>query len=522
MADGGLQAGRRRGRPFLTSYADMHAMGYDEAPARLVSALRTMIKQRFGTLTAFHTELRNCTGGPLTFAELSRQLRPQRFRNGPEKHVADAIVRVCDPAQQERVDRLWAAARAAPAAAPVEPNPSAGERVITLSHAAEEQGTTTTSLPASTQAGDAARYPYGESALAVEPKEARVSARPRRRRWIVAFGGSASVVIAAIVAAMLVLGRAHEVPVVSHLHTKALPDADSSPVGIAAVGDDTAWFTEVENNKIGRVTARAARADIEEFSATSDDIPVLHPFAIVADGNGGAWFTEGLPYDDHRPTGNRIGHIDAAGKIVTYPIPHSDAGAVGITRSSDGTVWFTEQRANQIGRLNRDGSIDEFPAARSSYPDQIVIGPDGNVWFTEFGVKKLAWMTRDGFVRAYDMGTSPVDVITRGTELWFTLIDGKKIGRLDPAHGRIQWIEVPTKGEHGPANLAEDHGHSGVWFTELSDAAVSYVSDAQPTAIGPRFLLAPGSEPVGISVGPDGTVWFTEQAGNQIGWISTS
>ncbi len=35
-------------------------------------------------------------------------------------------------------------------------------------------------------------------------------------------------------------------------------------------------------------------------------------------------------------------------------------------------------------------------------------------------------------------------------------------------------------------------------------------------------LPAPGSAPFGITLGPDGKVWFTESSGNKIGRITTS
>lgn len=313
----------------------------------------------------------------------------------------------------------------------------------------------------------------------------------------------------------------------SHLHEVALPKAGSAPLDIAAATDGTAWFTELENNKIGHLTADGT---IQEFDKTNAGDRLLHPFAIAAGPAKDAWFTEGVPADESRPSGNRIGHITADGVITTYPIPTANAGAVGITVRPDGVVWFTEQRAGQIGRLNLDHSIDEFPvggtSGGSSWPNQITSGPDGNLWFTEFSANKIAEMTPDGKPgKEYDIshgGPGPVDIIARGHELWFTVINGKKIGRLDPAGADVQWIDVPTTGELGPANLAEDRDRAGVWLTELSDAAITYLSDAQPAKTDTGHSLPGGSQPIGISVGPDGTVWFTEQLGNRIGWISTS
>jgi virginiamycin B lyase len=387
-----------------------------------------------------------------------------------------------------------------------------------------------TVLPANVRTSSTAAAPWSGP----HPMQNRPARRWQRTGALiggaaVVIGGAAIVIGVVGVVALIIRPEPTSVtlapPPASHVHTKTLRAADSAPLDIVAATDGTAWFTEFEGNKIGHVTAAG---DIREFDKISDGARLVHPFAVVAGPAGDAWFTEGVPADDSRPSGNRIGHITADGVITTYPIPTANAGAVGITIRADGVVWFTEQRSGMIGRLNLDGSIDEFPIAglESSWPDQITTGPDGNLWFTEFRANKIGQMTPNGYlVREYDIsrgGTGPVDIVTRGNELWFTVIDGKKLGRLDSSSGVIQWLDVPTTGDHGPANLAEDHGHAGVWFTELSDAAVSYLGDAQPTKIDPRYTLPVGTQPVGIAVGPDGTVWFTDQLGNQIGSISTS
>lgn len=316
-------------------------------------------------------------------------------------------------------------------------------------------------------------------------------------------------------------------PAAPQLHAVSLPVAGSAPVDIAVAADGSAWFTEFGSNKIGHVTAAGA---LREFDQPEQEASLSRPFAITA-GPDGMWFTEGVPAGDEvGPGGNRIGLITSDGTITTWPIPTPDAGAVGITVGPDGLVWFTEQRADRIGRLNRDGTITEFPIGSPSdgqrRPNQIISGPDGNLWFTEFDARKIGRITPRGQLLAeYDVsagGLGPVDIITHGGELWFTVIDGKKIGRIDPAGGDVRWIDVPTAGALGPANLAESPDRRGVWFTELSDAAISYIADAPTPAIGPRYTLPAGSHPIGIAVGPDGTVWFTQNLGNRIGWLTTT
>ena len=53
-------------------------------------------------------------------------------------------------------------------------------------------------------------------------------------------------------------------------------------------------------------------------------------------------------------------------------------------------MWFTEFKANQIGRISPAGTVTEFalPTA-GSQPVGIAAGPDGNLWFGELGQARL-------------------------------------------------------------------------------------------------------------------------------------
>ena len=55
---------------------------------------------------------------------------------------------------------------------------------------------------------------------------------------------------------------------------------------------------------------------------------------------------------------------------------------------------FTEETANQIGRITTMGVITEFQIPTpTSRPIGITGGPDGNIWFTEFNENKIGRLT---------------------------------------------------------------------------------------------------------------------------------
>src|SRR5438067_13029916 len=99
------------------------------------------------------------------------------------------------------------------------------------------------------------------------------------------------------------------------------------------------------------------------------------PLGIAAGPDGNLWFTE--------ETANQIGRIGPTGGVTEVRLT-SDADVSFVAAGADGNLWFTEFRANQIGRMTPAGAVREFPVP-SGLPDGIAAGPDGNLWFTENG-----------------------------------------------------------------------------------------------------------------------------------------
>ena len=67
------------------------------------------------------------------------------------------------------------------------------------------------------------------------------------------------------------------------------------------------------------------------------------PFGITPGPGGTLWFTE--------QDGNRIGRISTTGQITEYTVPTNRSEPKGITESSNGEIWFTEYSGNKIGQL---------------------------------------------------------------------------------------------------------------------------------------------------------------------------
>jgi virginiamycin B lyase len=282
-----------------------------------------------------------------------------------------------------------------------------------------------------------------------------------------------------------------------------IPTANSQPDDMDVGPDGNLWFAEVLGNRIGRITTAGV---ITEFLVPT---PNSRPTVVAGGPDGNLWFTE---RGTVASPGNKVGRITPEGAITEWTLPNGGSRPLGITAGPDGKVWFTEQAGNRIGRIDpATGAITEFPLPNpSSQPWEITAGPEGNVWFTEFSGNRIGRITPEGVITEFAVPTpaSQPNTIRRGPD-------------LNPGDNCVYQRE-----QLGEAAFAARYGSFGgcvarlavtktLWFTETAANRV-----AQVTTDGDIFEYAvptPGSQPIGITHGPDGAVWFAELAANKIG-----
>ncbi len=189
--------------------------------------------------------------------------------------------------------------------------------------------------------------------------------------------------------------------------------------------------------------------------------------------------------------------------------------------SPDGSLWFTEQKANKIGRLNpATGRMDDFGLrTRDSGPHGLVVDKQGSVWFTANSKGYIGKLNPDrGEIaeyplkdeRAKDPHTPVFDA--KGI-LWFTVQEGNLIGRLDPTSSEVRLKEVPT--EHArPYGIVI--GKDGApYFCEFGTNKLGRVN---PLTFEIReYLLPSGARPRRIALASDGTLFYTDFARGMLG-----
>jgi virginiamycin B lyase len=289
-----------------------------------------------------------------------------------------------------------------------------------------------------------------------------------------------------------------------------------STMKLIGVGRQTRVFVLVLTAVGLFAAAPAAMADpsaaVSHFAVPT---PNAQPQGIVVAPDGSIWFTE--------HNADQIGELTPGGSFNQYPIPTAASQPEGIAVAPDGSVWFTESNADKIGELTPGGSFNEYPTAAASGPDQITIGPDGDPWFTATAGNRIGTVS-GGMVVSYAIpvpGSEPEGITTSdaGT-IWFTEAGAPYAGTISTT-GTIVTTQLPTT--IGFAAVATDAA-GNVWLTKpptFPGLESGVLELAGGSKLASEAFLPQGSEPSAIAIGPDGAAWFTETGSGQIARITS-
>ena len=207
-------------------------------------------------------------------------------------------------------------------------------------------------------------------------------------------------------------------------------------------------------------------------------------------------------------------------RISELPLS-SDANPYGIAVDKRGLVWFAESGSGSLARYDpTTGSFSEFPLPQAgSRPFYITIDNNGAVWISETQYNQIVMFDpATNTFKQYPVPTSgavPGGVAPdKNGNIWFTEEIAGKIGRLDPSTGNITEFQIPSP-DSIPIQTAID-AKGLIWFTESKAGKIGMINPESGaiTEFQPRNGTLLG--PTGITTTPDGSIWFTEHAGNRI------
>ncbi|HEY1472025.1 MAG TPA: hypothetical protein VGF61_23495 [Candidatus Acidoferrum sp.] len=213
--------------------------------------------------------------------------------------------------------------------------------------------------------------------------------------------------------------------------------------------------------------------------------------------------------------------------IREWAVPTKGAHPHDPAVGGDGSLWFTEQMVNKLGRLDpKSGEFKEYPLAegKNSGPHGLVADREGNIWFTaNFSgyIGKLE--PRTGKVTQYPMPSEKADdphtaVFDAKGVLWFTVQTGNMVGRLDPKTGKIDLKAVPTESAM-PYGIQIDSKGVPI-FCELGTNKMASINP-QTMAIT-EYALPEGVRPRRLAIAADDTVYFTDFKSGHLGTLNTA
>ncbi len=257
------------------------------------------------------------------------------------------------------------------------------------------------------------------------------------------------------------------------------------------------WFTDEISNAVWSFNVQT-----DEFAKHALPHPRSSPYQISIDNSDNVWFTE--------IDGNRLGEISATtGALNEYQVPLTSAynalinstGPAGLAIGKDGTIWFAEAYGNAICSYS-GGKFHQYDLSSFGVnsPTGIAISPNGaSLWITQHG---------GSFISRYDpnshflvtISTSVIGVteslpyfiqVDSQGNVWFNEHYGNAIGRYNPSNNTLVEYEVPSR----IPNLGNLSGvvtftlsqHGQPWFTELYTGKIGTVNISKPVQLSMRI-----------------------------------
>jgi virginiamycin B lyase len=202
-------------------------------------------------------------------------------------------------------------------------------------------------------------------------------------------------------------------------------------------------------------------------------------------------------------------------KFVEYRMSGPEDAPIAIAAGTDGSIWFTIDHADAIGRL-RDGRIERLPtASRNIEPLGLAVAADGSAWYTDLGARAIAHITSAGEIARFVLDT-PITRLGRlatapDGAVWFADPTGYGMTRLKDGVFTRHQIESARGGPYGVAVTAD----GTVWATlQNGNQLLQLAADGTSKTFD---IPRKGAVPTDVAVGSDGSVWFLEFRANRIG-----
>lgn len=236
---------------------------------------------------------------------------------------------------------------------------------------------------------------------------------------------------------------------------------------------NSVWYTEIDSCAVAQFVPESAL--LSEWRA-----PTPGGFGLVGicPQAETVWYTN--------PDGDLLGRlVPAENEMCEWVVPGTGWGGVGwpgLDRDPEGKIWVTRRRDDHFIARVKVGTDDVakfdlwyLPYRLYDGPCDVLVADDGRVWYSVTGVDSNYLESR--------------------------------IGRLDPATGRISEWSIPTPGA-GPYYLELD-AQGDCWFVESDSNRVGKLDPHQNTITEFSPLLGTEGTTYDFALDGTGSVWMT-------------
>jgi virginiamycin B lyase len=266
-------------------------------------------------------------------------------------------------------------------------------------------------------------------------------------------------------------------------------NAHVAPHSLQVAPDGSVWVTLCLGNKVGRFDPKTEHWDM----FTQDQ--GLYPHTLRFDHQGRVWYTLAVS--------NHVGMIDPkSGERRTIRLPARTWGQAVAVRLMPLVLW-AGRYVDLTDSASRSAGLD-LPV-----PYGIDIAPDGGVWFSQLNVRRIGRIDPDtGSVEMIDTpfpGPRRLRFDSQGN-LWIPGFSAGLIARYAPSTGEFRTWKLPTDGVDTPYALNVDRRTDTVWICGTnSDTLMSFDPGTE------RFTVYPLPTRVTytreIDFDDDGGVW---------------
>jgi len=239
------------------------------------------------------------------------------------------------------------------------------------------------------------------------------------------------------------------------------PNSNShvAPHSLQVAPDGSIWTTLCLGNKIGRFDPATETWTIIELEEG------LYPHTLRFDQKGRVWYTLAVS--------NHIGMIDpASGLRETIRLPARSWSQAIALRLAPAVLWLS----NYISIADQAAGAGE--GVNLPIPYGIDIAPDGGVWFSQLNERRIGRLDPD--THAIEMIETPFSGPRRlrfdsKGNLWIAGFSSALIARYAPGTGQFTSWKLPIEGVETPYALNVDRNTDTVWICGTnSDSLISF------------------------------------------------